>query len=119
MEGLGLPTLHFSKYLHLETRCPHCSIPNAGFAQWWTSAGVVPRGSPGTVHKWVSYFCKYCGGGILAKGVANDSAESAGIIERIPTPKAVHEDVPEPARTYLHQAMETLHAPDAAAVMAG
>ncbi|WP_162307534.1 DUF4145 domain-containing protein [Bradyrhizobium amphicarpaeae] len=30
-----------------------------------------------------------------------------------------HTDIPEPARTYLQQAYETLHAPDAAAVMAG
>jgi hypothetical protein len=37
----------------------------------------------------------------------------------IPTPKAAHEDIPEPARKFLQQAFETLHAPDAAAVMAG
>jgi hypothetical protein len=36
-----------------------------------------------------------------------------------PDAKAAHEDIPEPARTFLQQAYETLHAPDAAAVMAG
>ncbi len=36
-----------------------------------------------------------------------------------PTPQEAHEDIPVTARTYLQQAYETLHAPDAAAVMAG
>jgi hypothetical protein len=36
-----------------------------------------------------------------------------------PDAKTADEDIPEPARTFLQQAYETLHAPDAAAVMAG
>ncbi|GAA0030208.1 DUF4145 domain-containing protein [Bradyrhizobium ottawaense] len=36
-----------------------------------------------------------------------------------PDAKSAHTDIPEPARTFLQQAFETLHAPDAAAVMAG
>ena len=36
-----------------------------------------------------------------------------------PSAKTAHEDLPQPARNYLQQALETLHAPDAAAVMAG
>ncbi|WP_225248311.1 DUF4145 domain-containing protein [Mesorhizobium sp. J8] len=36
-----------------------------------------------------------------------------------PAAKIAHEDIPDPARKFLQQAYETLHAPDAAAVMAG
>jgi hypothetical protein len=36
-----------------------------------------------------------------------------------PDTKRAHEDIPSVARNYLQQAYETLHAPDAAAVMAG
>jgi hypothetical protein len=36
-----------------------------------------------------------------------------------PGAKTAHGDIPEPARTFLQQSYETLHAPDAAAVMAG
>lgn len=36
-----------------------------------------------------------------------------------PEPRSAHEDIPSVARTFLQQAFETLHAPDAAAVMAG
>src|SRR5260370_41722359 len=36
-----------------------------------------------------------------------------------PDAKTAHEDIPEPARTLLQQAYETLNAPDAAAMVAG
>lgn len=36
-----------------------------------------------------------------------------------PSEKVAHEDIPPVARTYLQQAIDTLFAPDAAAVMAG
>ncbi|MGV1821318.1 DUF4145 domain-containing protein [Agrobacterium sp. CG160-95] len=36
-----------------------------------------------------------------------------------PAPKTAHEDIPDVARNFLQQAFNVLHAPDAAAVMAG
>jgi hypothetical protein len=36
-----------------------------------------------------------------------------------PETRRAHGDVPEPARTFLQQAFETLHAPDAASMVAG
>ncbi|WP_245331015.1 DUF4145 domain-containing protein [Mesorhizobium sophorae] len=36
-----------------------------------------------------------------------------------PDAKEAHADIPDPARAFLQQAFQTLHAPDAAAVMAG
>jgi hypothetical protein len=36
-----------------------------------------------------------------------------------PAPRSAHEDIPERARIFLQQAYDTLHAPDASAVMAG
>jgi len=44
---------------------------------------------------------------------------SIAFIGLFPDAKTAHEDIPEPARTSLQEAYETLHAPDAAAVMAG
>jgi hypothetical protein len=41
------------------------------------------------------------------------------VVNLWPEAKTAHEDLPEPARAFLQQAFETLHAPDAAAVMAG
>jgi hypothetical protein len=50
-------------------------------------------------------------------GVDPDFPET--ILQIFPSQQEAHEDIPEPARRFLQQAMETLHAPDAAAVMAG
>jgi len=56
---------------------------------------------------------------VLAKGKDDDVVANAEIAQVIPEPKDAHVDIPEPARTFLQQAFRTLHAPDAAAVMAG
>jgi hypothetical protein len=55
----------------------------------------------------------------MAQGKADDNANNALIMEVVPQPKTAHSDIPEPARTFLQQAYQTLHAPDAAGVMAG
>ncbi|MFC7700921.1 DUF4145 domain-containing protein [Bradyrhizobium sp. GCM10028915] len=55
----------------------------------------------------------------MAKGAPNQQESNPEIVEVIPAPKTAHADIPEPARTFLQQAFGTLHAPDAAAVMAG
>jgi hypothetical protein len=118
-EALNVPTLWFSKHLQPGGRCPHCSIPYPGYEQWWITHGTVDRGTPGPRHVWATYFCTSCGGGILAKGKEGDETQTGPIIQLIPAARTAHEDVPDPARTFLQQAMDTLHAPDAAAVMAG
>ena len=55
----------------------------------------------------------------MAKGLAGSNISYPILVEIFPKPKVAHIDLPELARTYLQQAYETLHAPDAAAVMAG
>lgn len=100
-------------------RCPHCSVATPSLAQYWTSNGFVQRATPGDKHRWAVYACATCGGVLLAKGQANRTTEPTGVIEVYPARKSVHADIPEPARNFLKQAHDTLHAPDAAAVMAG
>ena len=56
---------------------------------------------------------------VTAKGTPGDSAVNPVIVEFFPEPRNVDADVPEPARTFLQQALESLHAPDAAAMVAG
>ena len=55
----------------------------------------------------------------MAKGVNQVHAENAEIAEVIPESKTAHSDIPEPAHTFLQQAFQTLHAPDAAVMTAG
>lgn len=56
---------------------------------------------------------------MLTRGKNGDASEEPVIYQYIPQARQAHEDIPVPARTYLEQAMSTLHAPDASAVMSG
>jgi hypothetical protein len=55
----------------------------------------------------------------LAQGLNGDGSPNAPIETLYPAARSAAVEIPDPARTYLQQALETLHAPDAAAVMAG
>ena len=100
-------------------RCPHCAVASPVLERQWQSEHRLPRATPGPTHRWAAYACTSCGDMVLAKGSPNDTSTSSTIVEVIPAAKSAHVDIPEPARTFLQQAYETLHAPDAAAVMAG
>jgi hypothetical protein len=109
----------FGEHLSDVKRCPYCGVANPVLHMLLQTGQPVPRATPGSVHKWALYACSSCGGALLAKGAPNDNIANPMIVEVIPAPKEAHVDIPEPARRYLQQAYETLHAPDAAAVMAG
>ncbi len=98
-------------------RCPHCGIASPNLIVAWASQGPTNRTDGGKRFNWASYCCTSCG------GIISCCADPEGGIFRLlgvfPDAKTAHEDIPEPARTFLQQAYETLHAPDAAAVMAG
>lgn len=98
--------------------CPHCGVAHPSITCMWISQ-MFPRATRGHASRWAVYRCTGCGNGLLAQGWPNEDANNARILQIIPDAKKAHEDIPEPARTYLQQAYQTLHAPDAAAVMSG
>lgn len=100
------------------TRCPFCSIASPRLFNVWSSDGPLPRTDGGSHRYWGAYACSSCGSVVSAWGIPNGSHRFE-VTEIFPAAKKAHDDVPEPARTFLQQAYETLHAPDAAAVMAG
>lgn len=85
----------------------------------WQSQKELARQDGHPQSRWAAYACTRCGHLVTAKGQPGDHVANPLIVEIIPAPRTAHEDIPEPARTFLQQAFETLHAPDAAAVMAG
>jgi hypothetical protein len=99
--------------------CPHCGVANPNLMMQWSSGHLVPRATPGPQQIWAAYACTSCGGVLLAKGVDNSNVANCEIVRLFPESKSAHIDIPDPARTFLSQAYKTLHAPDAAAVMAG
>ncbi|TIQ06756.1 MAG: DUF4145 domain-containing protein [Mesorhizobium sp.] len=98
-------------------RCPHCSIADPTMVRVWASEGPVPRRDGGMPLHWGTYICVSCGSAIAAYG--SDGGNEFYVPEIFPPPKQAHGDVPDIARKFLQQAMDTLHSPDAAAVMAG
>lgn len=94
-------------------RCPHCAVANPNLNKLW-SDNWREYGET----RWASFRCNTCGSVVTAKLIWNDPNKLEAIA-LWPAAKVAHDDIPEPARTFLQQSFETLHAPDAAAVMAG
>lgn len=92
-------------------RCPHCSVASPHLALAWNVTTTDHSGSQ--QRYWVVYRCASCGGLILTAGHGSGMGT---VVEMYPLAPHVDEAVPERAREYLNQALETLHAP-AGAVM--
>lgn len=94
-------------------RCPHCSVASPHLQRVWSDK-FYTQGKTG----WAAYRCDSCKAVVVA--LMHRIGERQMLATMMwPEPQVAHEDIPEPARTFLQQAYETLHAPDAAAVMAG
>src|SRR5262249_55972980 len=107
------------------SRCPHCQTANPVLAPLWRSdavlTGALDSSKPGRL--WAVYRCTTCGSCILARslpaGMNNKNIVVKQAVDTLfPAPRSVDSTIPDSARKYLSQAHETLHAPDAAAVMA-
>lgn len=70
-------------------------------------------------HRWAAYSCTACDAPLLVQGRPGELANNAEIVRSIPEVRRAALEIPDPARTYLQQAYDTLQSPDAAAVMAG
>lgn len=100
-------------------RCPHCSIASPNFVLAWASTGPTQRTDGGLQEHWGSYCCLSCGAIVTVRALWLAPSGSFAFTGVFPDAKTAHEDIPEPARTFLQQAFETMHAPDAAAMVAG
>jgi Domain of unknown function (DUF4145) len=116
MSAIGTPL--GQQLIGLEN-CPHCGVTHPALMQVWNSGQPIDRATPGTKYAWCVYRCVSCGCLVTARGQPNNQAAGTTVSAIFPQSKEVHVDVPEPARTFLNQAFQTLHAPDAAAMVAG
>lgn len=98
-------------------RCPNCSVANPLLVKCWASSGVVMPNPAKDAYHWGAYVCTTCNNLVIVSGYALD--REFAVRTCTPNPKYAHEDIPEIARKFLQQAFETLHAPDAATLMAG
>lgn len=92
-------------------RCPHCQVARpvmrlVGRHETANHSGSMPR-------KWAVYCCSSCGGLVTAWSLAF----GAPVVDYFPKNTSVDEAVPERPRTYLQQAVESLHAPSGAIML--
>lgn len=86
-------------------RCPHCKVDTPLLNKSHTLKTTTYDGR--NERTWRTYSCARCGGVILAT-----AAEAGQQIEAMyPDAAVVSDAIPEPARNYLKQALNSLHAP--------
>jgi hypothetical protein len=106
------------------SRCPHCSVANPQLKSLWQTTSPLALPNNATVgFVWATYQCTSCSLVVLVQCQASLKSQNGWRNEYkvhnvFPDQRLVDEALPPIARTYLAQAFETLHAPDAAAVMA-
>ena len=101
--------LKLKNQLELE-RCPHCQVDKPTLKNLWNVKTDAHSG--GNNRHWKVYVCERCGGLVLAASRSDDLSMS----EMYPAGITVDESVPLMAKDYLHQAINSLHAPAGAVI---
>ena len=108
---LSNPNLKLGKELTL-SRCPHCGVDTPSLHS--LHAFETRDYKNGNQRFWNVYVCKRCGGVLTA------SAERNGfpVRELYPASTVLDASIPGPAKSYLEQAMQSLHVPSGAVMLA-
>lgn len=93
-------------------RCPHCSVSSPNLFKAHQLESNNHNGS--RKRFWVVYYCRACGGVVTAWS----TAWGEEVQEYFPTSPSVKDDIPERPRAYLQQALESIHAPAGAVMLA-
>ena len=92
-------------------RCPHCRVDKPSLFSIWGGASTTTHDGKNE-RRWKVYRCSRCGGAVLASALKEGDAT----LEIYPKPVSVEEQIPDPAKSYLQQAIDSKHSP-AGAVM--
>jgi hypothetical protein len=93
-------------------RCPFCNVDMPNLTNKYQ---LVTDDYKGRKRRfWRFYICTRCGGIVTA---ASTGGWDIGVTEMYPSPSTISETIPEPARRYLKQALQTLNSPDSSMVM--
>ncbi len=107
--------LRLGRLLPLE-RCPHCNVAIPSLTHC-ASADTSAHGS-GQRRRWACYSCASCGGVTLAVASLDETNLAFEITDMWPAAKEVSDALPERAAMVLRQALDSLHAPSAAVMLA-
>lgn len=93
-------------------RCPHCGVDTPTLTAQANCEGAGAHAK--YLRLWYIYICARCGGAILA-GAPKGQSE---VYELYPSVREAHSDLPERARAYLQQAIDSQAAPVGAVMLA-
>lgn len=105
-------------------RCPHCSIANPYLARHWVD--VIKIRDTNEARVYACFKCSSCDRMVMAEGWRSPLSGGDGFLNErhafgaefvYPRQQMVDDDLPDDARRYLKQAMDTLSSPDASVVM--
>ena len=94
-------------------RCPHCKVDRPNLQNLY--AFPTNSFSGDNERHWRIYECSRCGGVVIAASKEPDG----DVTEIYPASAKIDESLPSKARVYLSQALNSLHAPAGAAMLAG
>jgi hypothetical protein len=103
--------LSLSNILTLE-RCPHCNIDKPNLPRLWT--GPTSDFKDTNRRQWATYVCQRCGGVVTACS----QEKKDQVIDFFPKSAAIDQSIPERAKVFLRQAMDSLHSPSGAVMLA-
>lgn len=95
-------------------RCPHCGIDRPHLTQSARFETNTHRGDRPRL--WVAYSCQRCGGVVTGSSLKAD--QSHEVQDLYPSPRDVDEAIPDKAREYLTQALNSVNAPAGAVMLA-
>lgn len=102
-------------------RCPHCRVdsPFLDLVPGWNQHQT--RSTSEKIWKWWrAYYCRKCGGVVLAEGYHSASTkfeEGQEVCKHYPAIDTLDEAIPPRARNKLQQALDTLSSPSASVLM--
>lgn len=102
---------NLQSHLILE-RCPHCRVanPNLTLAHKFQTRAF----DQSNLRNWGIYRCNRCGG----VTTASSQTDGGWISEMFPDQIEIDNSLPEKAKAFLHQAVDSLHAPSGAIMLA-
>lgn len=107
-----MPHYMFDQVLGLP-RCPHCNIDNPNLSA--VTEFETSDSENSWYRVWRCYACARCGGVVTA---STKKSEGSFVHDLFPESTSVSDDIPSRARSYLSQAVESIHAPAGAIMLA-
>jgi Domain of unknown function (DUF4145) len=88
-------------------RCPHCGVATPSLVATSSQSDVTDNHSETHKRFWRTYACRRCGGMVLAGANSNNGI----VTEMYPASEGANREIPQPAFSYLQQALDSRHAP--------